>query len=157
MQKTPFQNSLPFFTVLKCSSACQLRKTVKYEISDNFSLTWSPKFGWLFQDISYFDSQAFLILYLEHCRIAKYLSIQYQALLTKRNASFGKKYQVCIDCNGIEWGFLRPVTNSCEQIWPCRGHLTLTLGHMGSQGIHSAFLLRLSVHIASHLAYFCLK
>ena len=43
------------------------------------------------------------------------------------------------------WGFLRPVSNTCDQIWPVGGHLTLTVGHSGSQGIHGAFLLRLSV------------
>ena len=45
----------------------------------------------------------------------------------------------------FEKGFLQPVSNSHDQIWPCRGHLTLTLGHRGSQWIDGAFLLRLSV------------
>ena len=45
----------------------------------------------------------------------------------------------------FEKGFLRPVSNSHDQIQPCRGHLTSTLGHRGSQWIHGAFLLRLSV------------
>ena len=36
-------------------------------------------------------------------------------------------------------------SNSHDHIRPCRGHLTSTLGHRGSQWIHGAFLLRLSV------------
>ena len=50
----------------------------------------------------------------------------------------------------FERSFLRPVSNSRDQIWPCRGHLTLTLGHRGSQWIHGAFLLRLSVHMIKY-------
>ena len=33
----------------------------------------------------------------------------------------------------FEWGFLRPVSNSCDKLRHCRGHLTLTLGHWRSQ------------------------
>ena len=91
-----------FLTVLKCLSACQLRKTVKYEISDNFSLTWSPKFGWLFQVIWYFDAKPFLQHYLEHCRITKYPRIQYHALLAKRNASFAKNTESALIAMGFE-------------------------------------------------------
>ena len=40
-----------FPTLLKCLSASQLRKTVKYEISDNFPLTWSLKIGWILRVI----------------------------------------------------------------------------------------------------------
>ncbi len=46
----------------------------------------------------------------------------------------------------FEWGSLRPVSNFREKIGPFWGHLTLTLGHRGSQWIYGAFLLRLSVH-----------
>ena len=60
-----------FSTVIKCLSASQPRKTVKYEISGNFPLTWSLKFGWLFHVIWYFDMKLFLKHYLEHCRIEK--------------------------------------------------------------------------------------
>ena len=60
-----------FPTVLKCLSACQLSKTVKYEISDNFLLTWFPKFGWLFQVIGYIRMKSFLKHNLAHCQIRK--------------------------------------------------------------------------------------
>ncbi len=40
-----------FSTVLKCLSAIQPRKTVKYEIWGNFPLTWSLKFGCFFHVI----------------------------------------------------------------------------------------------------------
>ena len=56
-----------FPTVLKCLSACQLRKTMKNEIFGNFLQTWSPKCAWLFQVIWYFDTKSFLKHYLEHC------------------------------------------------------------------------------------------
>ena len=79
-----------FLTVLKCLSACQLRKTMKYEISDNILQTWSPKFAWLFQVIWYFAMKSFLKHYLEHCWNKKYTRIQYHALLAIRNASFWK-------------------------------------------------------------------
>ncbi len=36
---------------LRISNGIALRKTVKYEISGNFPLTWSLKIGWLFQFI----------------------------------------------------------------------------------------------------------
>ena len=42
------------------------------------------------------------------------------------------------------WGFLGPVSNSCDIIRLSQGHLTL--GHRGDLLIHGAFLLRLSVH-----------
>ena len=91
-----------FLKVLKCLSACQLRKTVKYEVSGNFSLIWSPKFGWLFQVIWYFDVKPFLQHYLEHCTITKYPRIQYHALLAKRNASFAKNTESALIAIGFE-------------------------------------------------------
>ncbi len=91
-----------FLTVLKCLSACQLRKTVKYEISVNFSLTWSPKFGWLFQVIWYLDAKPFSQHYLEHCRIRKYSRIQYHALLAKRNALFARNTKSVLIAMGFE-------------------------------------------------------
>ena len=45
----------------------------------------------------------------------------------------------------FEWVFLRPVSDFCDKIRPCRGHLTLTLVHRGSQWFYGAFLLRPSV------------
>ncbi len=45
----------------------------------------------------------------------------------------------------FEWVFLRPVSSFCDKIRLCRGHLTLTIGHRGSQWIYGAFLLRPSV------------
>ena len=94
-----------FPTVLKYLTACLLRKTVKYEISGNFLLTRSPNFGGRFQVIWYFDMKSFLKRYLEHCQIKNYPRIHYHTLLGKRNASFGKKIQICITPNGI-WAVL---------------------------------------------------
>ncbi len=89
-------------TVLKCLSACPIRKTVKYKISGKFLLTWSPNFGCHFQLIWYFDMKSFLKHYSEHCRIKKYPSIQYHTLLAKRNASFGKNTKFVIVPMGFE-------------------------------------------------------
>ena len=106
-KRTHFKIFLHRFPIVsKCLGACQLRKTMKYEISGNFSSTWSQKFHWLFQVISYFDMKSFLKHYLEHDRITQYCRIQYHTLLAKRNASFGKKTQIFIHCNGI-WAVFR--------------------------------------------------
>ena len=104
----------------------------------------------------------FLKHYLEHCRVNKKKTprIQYQTLLVKINASFEKNTKFALTAVGFEqfyefqnmkhpctfqdikrtiWhfgqGFSRPVSNSRDQIWPGRGHLTLTLGRKGTQGI----------------------
>ena len=90
-----------FSTVLKCLSAGQLRKIVKYETSDNFHLTWSLKFGWHFQAIGYFDMKSFLEHYLEHFRIKKYPRIQYHTLLAKRNGSFVKNTEFALIALGF--------------------------------------------------------
>ncbi len=60
-----------FLTVLKCLTACQLKMTMKYEFSSNFPLTWSLKFGCLFQVIWYFAMKPFVKHYLEDYRIGK--------------------------------------------------------------------------------------
>ncbi len=171
MQKTPFQNSSPFSTVLKCLSASQLRKTVKYEISGNCPLTWSLKTGWIFQDIWYFGMKSFRTLLgtlhnlkkntqgfnnihswpkeMHHLeKIPNLHELQWNLSSftkskTRHTLGLFKILREPLDIFG--WGFLRPVSNTCDQIWPVGGHLTLTVGHSGSQGIHGAFLLRLSV------------
>ena len=48
-----------FPTVLKCLSASRHVKTVKYEISGNFPLTWSLKIVSIFQVIWYFGMKSF--------------------------------------------------------------------------------------------------
>ncbi len=109
-----------FLAVWKCLSACHLRKTVKYEISINISLTWSPKFSWLFQVIWYLDAKPFLQHYLEHCRITKYSRIQYHALLAKRNASFAKSTKSALIAMGFEqfYGFQNMTyTWTFQDIW----------------------------------------
>ena len=136
--KTPHR----FPTVLKCLSACELRKTMKYEMSGNFLQTWSPKFASLSKVIWYFDTKSFLKHYLEHCQNKNYPRNQFHALLAKRNASFWKNTKFALlpmgfeqfyECKNLtypwnfqdimetfdifEWGFLRPVSNSCDKIW----------------------------------------
>ncbi len=111
-------------------------------------------------------------MFLLRKSVDRYLSIQYHALFAKRNTSFGKKiphlhcsqwdlssftnsktrhtiglFKILGELFDIfEWVFLRPVSKFRHKIRPFWGHLTLTLGHMGSQRIYAAFLLRLSVH-----------
>ena len=164
-----------FTTVLKCLSACQLGKTVKYEIPGNFLLTWSPNFGWHFQVIWYFDMKSFWKHYLDHCQIKKIpqdsipctlhswpkeMHCLEKILNLHRSqwdlSSFtnsktwhtlrlfkisGELFEI------FEWVFSQPVSNSHYKIQPCRGPLTLTLGHRGIQWIYGAFLLRLSVYL----------
>ncbi len=60
-----------FLTVSKCLTACQLKMTMKCEFSSNFPLTWSLKFGCLFQVIWYFAMKPFVKHYLEDYRIGK--------------------------------------------------------------------------------------
>ena len=55
----------------------------------------------------------------------------------------------CDPCCGQLWVW-HMFCGSCVKIWPWRGHLTLTLGHKGSQWICDAFLLGLSVFHSTH-------
>ncbi len=91
-----------FPTVIKCLSASHLRKTVKYEISGNFRMTWSLKIGWLFQFIWYFDMQSFQNITWNTTELKKYPMIQYHTLLTKRNASFKKNTKFALIAMGFE-------------------------------------------------------
>ncbi len=77
-------------TVLKCLSACQLRKTMKFELSGNFPLTWSLQFGWLFQVIRYFHIKYF---------VKPQDSIP--STLGQKKRIIWETYRICIECNGI--------------------------------------------------------
>ena len=124
-----------FPTFLKWSSACQLGKTELQNIKQ-FSTDMVFEIWLSFPIIWYFDMESFSKHYLEHCRI-KFKEFQ--------NMTFAWTFQDTGRTIWHFWIFLRPVLYSHDKIWPCWGHLNLTLGHRGSQWIHGVFLLRLSV------------
>ena len=89
-----------FPTVLKCLSAHQLRKTVKYKISSNFPLARSLKFGWLIQVIWYFDMIIWNIT-LDTAELKNIPGFNTIHCWPKEMDNLGKKYRICLDCNGI--------------------------------------------------------
>ncbi len=118
-----------FATVLKCLGARQVRKTMKYEFSGNFSLTWSLKFGRLFQVISYFDTKPFVKHYLEDYRIGKIPQDSMSCTLGQKKHMNWKNTKLALIVMGFElfkisgepfdsfgWVFLRPVSNLHDQI-----------------------------------------
>ncbi len=171
MQKIPFQNSSPFSHSIKmfeCNSTqenCEIRNIGQFS-PDMVSENWLD-----FPSHLIFWHEIFLKHYLENWRIKKNTQdfnfthswpkemhrleeipnfhwsqwdlSSFTNSKTRHTLGLFKISREPFDI--FERGFLRPVSNSCDQIWPGRGHLTLTLGHWGSKGIHGAFLLRLSV------------
>ncbi len=108
----------PHFKILhRCLGVCQLRKNMKYEILGNFPLTWSLKFGWLFQVIWCFN-----MIFLKPCTPGPNSRSLQGDLNSFTNSGTwhvlglfkmsGKPFDI------FGWGLLSPVASSHEQIWP---------------------------------------
>ena len=163
MQKTPFQIPHRFPTVLKCLSASQLRKTMKYEISGNFPWHGLWKLAEFSESFDLLARNLFLNITLNTAELKKIPKDSIPYSLDQQKCIIRKKYQICIDCSGIlavlqipkhdtpldftryqdnHLTFLNSVFCYLLQILLIKYHpagVTLTLGCRGKQGSHGAF------------------
>ena len=123
-----FKSPHSFLTVLKCFSACQLKKTVKYEIWSIFSLTWSPKFGFS-RSFDIFMWNLFYNITLKYASFAK----------NTKSALIAMGFEQFTNSKKNDLTFSNRIFSDLFQI------LMIKYSRRGSQWIHGEFLLRLSV------------